>query len=99
MKAFEELFAKRVSNEQWRQIYPSIARENCKSIEVVSLAIMTALVVMLLVSFINEQARGNLALYAMALASVLAIYLVTRHTSPANEKAIGFLMYLLILQL
>lgn len=96
LKAFEELFAKRVSNEQWRQIYPSIARENCKSIEVVSLAIMTALVVMLLVSFINEQARGNLALYAMALASVLAIYLVTRHTSPANEKAIGFLMYLLI---
>jgi len=94
--AIGELFGNRTTDEQWEQIRPSISRENHGNILVASLATMSILVVMVILSLVNGRARTNQALYLVMFVLAPTTYLVARNTDPANEKVTRLLMYVLI---
>lgn len=85
-----------ITDEQWERIRPNVARENRRSIIVVSAAFSIMMAVMLLASCFSAMMMNARILYATALVLSLLMCVVAIRVKPSDERKIGFLTYVTI---
>jgi hypothetical protein len=93
---FGENFDARLTDEQLKQIWPRVAQENRKNIVLVSAAFLLMMIILALLSIVAVRLRRAFPFYLVMMACSVCMILVVKRIPPTNERAIGFLVYVLI---
>ena len=95
-KHYKAIVGTRISDEDWEQIKPAIAKENRHNILVVSFAFALMMALTPLASQFSLRIRNARNLYLVALCASLVIHWLTSRVQPDNVRAIAVLTYMMI---
>lgn len=82
--------------EQWNEIRPAVSSENRRCILVVSAGFGAMMAIMLVASRFIMRMRAATVLYVAMIFIALAIFAITAHVKPEDERGIDILVYLTI---
>lgn len=93
---FGDNFDERLSDEQLKQIWPRITQENRRNIVLVSAAFFLMMAILVLLSIVAVRLQRAIPFHLFMMACSVCMIVVVKRIPPTNQKAIGFLVYVLI---